>query len=75
MVIFVYETHRTEVTSKGMTYLTRPFGTSTLSFGSRNWKCEDGDKICIEAVDFGAQLVNRIYRIEPVQTSTKVEPA
>lgn len=35
-------------------------GTSKLSYGSRTWKYEAGDDICIEAPGFSAPLVNAV---------------
>jgi hypothetical protein len=36
------------------------FGTSKLSYGSRTWRYEPGDEVCVEAPGFSAQLVNTV---------------
>lgn len=45
------------------------FGTSKLSFSTRNWKFQDGDEIRIDAPGFSAPLVN------PVRSVVNAEPA
>jgi hypothetical protein len=52
------------------------FGTSRLSYTSRDWKFQDGDSIQVESRTFGAPLVNTVRQVaaelgEPV----RVEPA
>ncbi len=52
------------------------FGTSRLSFTSRDWKFQDGDRIQVESSSFGAPLVNSVRQVtaelgEPV----RVQPA
>ena len=52
------------------------FGTSKLSFGSRTWKYESGDRICITAPGWSEPLINDVH--VDVNTDTRpvrVEPA
>lgn len=41
------------------------FGTSKLSYGSRDWRYEPGDEVCIEARGFSAPLVNTVAAGSP----------
>lgn len=36
------------------------FGTSKLSYGTRTWRYEPGDEVCVEAPGFSAPLVNTV---------------
>lgn len=50
------------------------FGTSKLSFGSRDWKFQDGDEIRI-IPETGAALVNTVRVAAKSETPVAVEPA
>jgi hypothetical protein len=41
------------------------FGTSRLSFGTRDWKFEEDDEIRVEAPGFSPPLVNRVALARP----------
>ena len=48
------------------------FGTSKLSYGSRDWEYQDGDEICVTSDNLSATLRNRVQRpkvesVEPIQ--------
>ena len=49
------------------------FGTSKLSFGSRDWKYQPGDEIEISAPDLGASLVNTIEVIPHDETPVRIQ--
>jgi hypothetical protein len=51
------------------------FGTGKLSYSTRDWKYQDGDKICIEAEGFSAALVNKVRAEIPGQSPVRVVPA
>jgi hypothetical protein len=46
------------------------FGTSQLSFGTRDWQFEAGDEVRIEAPGFSPALINRVALVPP----TEAEP-
>ena len=48
------------------------FGTSRLSFSTRQWKYQTGDVVRIESPELGAVLVNPVVRQPPGQTPTVV---
>ena len=51
------------------------FGTSKLSFRSRDWQYADGDLVRVAAEGFSQPLVNRVRRPRPSATPTTVRPA
>lgn len=42
-------------------------GTSKLSYGSRTWKYEPGDEICVEAPGFSEPLINTVATGSPLE--------
>jgi hypothetical protein len=51
------------------------FGTSKLSYGTRDWVYQDEDEVTVEAPDFGAALVNSVRRNpRPEATPIRVVP-
>lgn len=50
------------------------FGTSKLSFSTRDWTYQDGDTVRIESPQMGAALENPIRRDAPSQSPIIVEP-
>jgi len=51
------------------------FGTSKLSYGTRQWTYQEGDEVCIAAPDFGSSLVNPIRRnANPEETPCRILP-
>lgn len=51
------------------------FGTSKLSYGSRDWKYADGDQIEISADGFSAPLVNVVRKSKETSSPVAVVPA
>jgi hypothetical protein len=51
------------------------FGTSRLSYGSRDWQFAEGDEIRIAAPGFSAPLVNAVRRAPPSWTPVSIAPA
>lgn len=52
------------------------FGTSKLSFSTRDWKYQEGDEIRVESKQFGAPLVNRVnVAAHEARYSIAVQPA
>ena len=52
------------------------FGTSMLSFSTRDWKYQDGDEIVVEAPDFSKSLINTVRATErDVAAPYRVAPA
>jgi hypothetical protein len=47
------------------------FGTSQLSFSSRNWKFNSGDKIRIQSPEFKGFLINSVLKVKPVNFEIK----
>jgi hypothetical protein len=51
------------------------FGTSKLSFQHRTWKYQDGDEVEVSFEGLGLPLRNRVRRVEPNNSPTRVESA